>query len=164
VKARVASAVVVALVVLGFASAAGAKSNSPATAQSAANGFIQALLPSSPGQPGICDTKTQSGFFAKRASYLASCSTTDGGFAAFSIFAAKNGSLHVNSPYVGSQLKTFCAGGHAYSTGVKGKFADLYAGTGDGPGTGAAVAQDLAKALGDQIKNVPGHVAPFKVC
>jgi len=165
VKTRVASGLVVALVlVLGVGSAAGAKSNSPATAQAAADGTIQSLLPSSPGQPGICDMKTQSGFFAHRASYLASCSTADGGFAAFSIVAAKNGSLHLHSSYVGSQLHTFCAGGHAYSAGVKGKFADLYAGTGDGPVTEAAVAQDLANALGDQIKGVAGRVAPFKVC
>jgi hypothetical protein len=63
-----------------------------------------------------------------------------------------------------SQLTTFCAAGHAYSMGVKGKFVEVYAGTGDGPGTGAAVAQDITKALADQAKNVPGYVAPFEMC
>jgi hypothetical protein len=163
VRSLVASLAVV-FAIVGMATGAAAKSNSPATAQAAADEFIKSLLPPSPGQPGICDTKTQSGFFAKRASYLASCGRTDGGFQAFSIVAAKNGSVNIKSPYMKSQLKTFCAAGHAYSMGVKGKFVEVYAGTGDGPGTGAAVAQDIPKALGDQTKNVPGYVAPFAVC
>jgi hypothetical protein len=55
-----------------------------------------------------------------------------------------------------SQLTTFCAAGHAYSMGANGRFVEVHAGTGDGPGTGAAVAQDITKALADQAKNVPG--------
>jgi hypothetical protein len=49
--------------------------------------------------------------------------------------------------------------------GVKGKFVDVYAGTGDGSiGTGAAIARDFANAFGDQAKSVPGYVKPFKAC
>jgi hypothetical protein len=154
----------VALLVLVVATGiADAKSNSPATAKAVADGFINSLLPSAPGQSGICDTKTQSGFFAKNAAYLASCTTTDGSFQAFSIADAKNdkAGLRANSPYLNTQLGTICATGHAYSTGVKQKFANIYAGSN---ADSAKVANDLTNLLGSQIKKAKGYIAPFKVC
>jgi hypothetical protein len=148
------------LAVLGLSNAAWAKSNSPASAKAAADGFIDALLPSGPGQPGFCDMKTKSGFFAKRASYLASCARSDGSLEVFSIANAKNGSLNVKSSYVGAQVAVACAAGHAYSTGVKGKFANTYVGSGDS----AAIAKDLADLLATDIKQASGYVAPFMLC
>jgi hypothetical protein len=156
---KVLAAVVVALATM-FATVQVADANSKSSAQGAADGFINALLPSN-GQPGICDVKTQSGFFAKNASYLASCATNDQSFEAFSIVNAKNGSVNVNSPYVKSQLNTLCATGHAYSTGVKGKFANIYGGT---DVNSAGIAQGLANALGQQISKTAGYVKPFKLC
>jgi hypothetical protein len=105
--------------------------------------------------------RTQSGFFAKKSSYLDSCATNDGTFQVFAIANAKSGSLNVNSPYVKSQLNTLCTNGHAYSTGVKGVFATVYAGGND---DNALVAQDVAQATGSQFSKAPGYVKPFKVC
>jgi hypothetical protein len=138
-----------------------AKGNSPANAQAAADGFVDSLMPSAGSTQGICETKTQSGFFAKNASYLASCATADGTFQAFFIVGAKNGSLHTKSSYVGSQLATFCATGHAYSVGVKEKLAAIYAGT----GANVTIAKDFRDLLASEIKkSTPGYVKPFTLC
>jgi hypothetical protein len=140
---------------------ADAKGNSPSTAKALANGTIDALLPTATGPRSFCDLRTQSGFFAKKSSYLDSCTTNDATFQVFAIANAKNGSLNVNSPYVKSQLNALCIDGHAYSTGVKGVFATVYAG---GTPDNAVVAQNLAQATATQFSKAPGYVKPFKLC
>jgi len=159
---RIVAVVFVATLVVVIASGAvaGAKPNSPRTARATATAFVASLLPSAPTQPGICDTKTDSGFFARRASYLASCASSDGAFQFFSIVAARNGPVNTNSPYLESRLTAFCAAGHAYRTGVKGKFVNTYAGA-----LGVAdVASGLAAMGGSDLQKTKGYIAPFKLC
>jgi hypothetical protein len=120
------------LATLALSGVAVAKGNAAANAQSSGDGFVAALMPAADGSTqgqGICNTKTQSGFFAKNASYLASCSSADGTFQAIYIVDGNHKSLKTNSPYVKAQLNTVCATGHAYSVGVKQKFVALYLGT-----------------------------------
>ena len=134
--------------------------NSPAAAQAAGDAFIESLIPSTGGQTGACDTKAQSGFFAKKASYLASCVSADGTLQVFSILDATNKSINTKSSYLKARLKTFCASGHAYASGVKRKFVNIYAGTGAGQGQAA----ELLNTLSGQIQESAGFVPPFKVC
>jgi hypothetical protein len=149
------------VVTLGMLLVAGgvavAKSNPRATAQSTGDQFIAAYLPSAPGQPGICDVKTQSGFFNKNNTYLASCATTDRSLQIFAFVNAKKGaSLAENSPYVAAQLTMICSGGGSvYAAGVKGKFVEIYAGT----GAAVPVASGLRDQLAGQVKNAAGHVS-----
>lgn len=146
------------LAVLAFSGVAAAKGNSASSAQAAGDQFVASLMPSADRTPGACDTKTQSGFFAKNSSYLASCGTADGTFQAFFVVDAKNVSINVNSPYMKAQLNMFCATGHAYSVGVKQKFVAVYAGTGGG----VTIAKDFRDLLAGQIpKSTPGYVKPF---
>jgi hypothetical protein len=143
-----------------------AKGDLAATAQSIGDGFVTSLMPAADSTTGICDVKTQSGFFAKKQSYLASCGTADGSFQAFYIIDVNHKSLNSNSPYLKTQLNTFCSTGHAYSVGVKQKLVAVFAGVGE-PVTGnaAAVAKDMADSLGSDIKSsTPGFVKPFKLC
>jgi hypothetical protein len=92
------------VVLVMAAGVAGAKSNSQADAKAVAEGFIESFLPSEPGRLAICNAETHSGFFAKKASYLASCENSPpASFIAFSITNAKNGSLNTNSPYFKSR-------------------------------------------------------------
>jgi hypothetical protein len=161
---RLVACIVIALGVLtaGGGIAAAKKSNPRATAQSVGDQFIAAYLPSGPGQPGICDVRTQSGFFNKNNTYLASCATNDGSLQIFAIVNAKKGaSLAYNSPYVAAQLTMICnGGGSAYVAGVKGKFVEIYAGT----GAAVPVASGLRNQVADQVKNTPGHVSIDPPC
>ena len=161
------SAVLVAAITLfTFTGIAAAKTNPRDKAKANAEGFVQSYLPSAPGQPGICDMKTQEGFFDKNKMYLASCSTADGSLQIFSIVNATKGSLDEHSPYLEAQLNNFCGGaGSAYAAGVKGKFVNIFAGRGDAASSGSAasVAMGLQRQLADTIKNTAGQVA-VKVC
>jgi hypothetical protein len=124
-------------------------------AKAAAEGSVAAYLPSGPGQTGICDVKTQSGFFAKKHSYLSSCATTDGSFQYFFIANASKGGLNIKSPYLTAQLNTFCNGtGYAYAAGVRGKFLAVFAENGTGGGT---IAKGLRDQLADQLSKYAGQ-------
>jgi hypothetical protein len=161
-KRGMAAVIVAGIVLIGTIDVASAKDDTAATAQSVADGFVTALMPPAGDQTGICDTKTETGFIAKRASYLASCTGNAGTFQFFVVTAAtKKGALDIpKGSYVGTQLGTFCTSGHVYSVGVKRKFIAIYAETGD-----AVVAKDMRDMLAGQVPTTtPGYIKPFTVC
>jgi hypothetical protein len=138
---------------------AGAKKNTPKTAQTFADSQIASLLPSA-GNPGVCDVKGQSGFFAKRKSYLASCSTTDGTLRVFVIARAANGGFKLNSSYFKSQLNDACRGNtFIYSDGVQGLFLETVIEIGDGQ-----EAKGIRDLLASQLKGVKGASTNDQTC
>jgi hypothetical protein len=145
----------------GAASSSEPTTKSPSTAKDGASRFVDALLSRSPGHAPWCDTKTRSGFLARRTFYLASCATNDGTFQFFTVVSARNVTLKQTPPYYQAQLAKFCStGGHAYVTGIRGQFVNTYAGT----GAGQTVAVDLAVAAGNGFRSAKEYVAPAKLC
>jgi hypothetical protein len=146
----------VAASVLVVTGAAAASTNPRNRAKATAEAFVQGLLPGAPDGPRACDVKTQAGFFDKNRMYLAACASNDGTFQFFSMVNATNGgTVNPRSPYVDAQLSTLCnvQGGSAYATGVKGKYVNIFAGS----GSNTTTAKDLSDLLAGQIKNLRGH-------
>jgi hypothetical protein len=158
VKRRLVACVAVALgVVTVGGGVAAATSSSRANAQATGDGFIATYLYGSTHGGAldngnllgeICGTKTQSGFFNRNSTYLASCESSDGTLQIFAIVNAKKGApLALNAPYLVARLHMFCiAGGAAYAEGVKGTYLQIFAGT-DGNVSGAKDLRDR-RALG----------------
>jgi hypothetical protein len=152
--------VAVALGAVTVAGGAAAATSSPrANAQATGDGFIATYLYASTHGGALengnllgetCGTKTQSAFFNKHNTYLASCESSDGTLQIFAIVNAKKGApLAFNSPYLVAQLHVICkAGGAAYAEGVKGKYLHIFAGV-NGSGSTAKGLRDL-RALGLQ--------------
>ncbi len=163
-KRSIALGALVLAILCASAGLAGAKTDPRAKAQSVAEQQVAGFLPSGPGQPGICDTKTFGDFIgSKKQIYLAACSSTDGTFRFFSIVNAVKGSLNIptTQAFLGGQLSDVCnnAGGTATAVGVKTKFVDIFAGS----GASESIASGFANTLKDQVKKTAGYVS-FKAC
>ena len=159
-KRRLFACATVALGVVTVGSGVAAAANTPrANAQATGDGLIATYLYASTHGGAlnngnllgeVCGAKTQSGFFNKNSTYLASCESSDGTLQIFSIVNVKSGArLALNAPYLVGRLHLLCmAGGAAYAEGVKGKYLQIFAGT-DGNVSGAKDLRDL-RALGLQ--------------
>jgi hypothetical protein len=150
---------VASIAVLGSLLARSADAVSAKDAKATAEQRIAAFMPSTPGTSAVCDVRTQSGFFNKKHSYMASCSTSGGSFQYFFIANARNGPFDVKSPYLAAQTGTFCnAGGYVYATGVKGKFLAVFAeaAVGGSPNPGG-MARGLRDSLDAPLKKLAGH-------
>jgi len=91
----------------------------------------------------LCTHRTQSGFFAGKVSYMASCANADDTFEFYSIATAKRHSLNLKSPYMRKRVRDICAAaGQAFLVGAEQKFANIWAGV----GKNASLAQGLAGA------------------
>jgi hypothetical protein len=147
---------VAVLVALAVAPAGASPSND---AKTLAEQRIAAFMPASPGANSVCEVRTTSGFFNKKHSYLASCSTNAGSFQYFFVANARRGPLDVKSPYLSNQIGRFCNnGGYVYATGVKGDFLAVFAeaAVAGSPHPGG-MAQGLRDSLDASLKKLQGH-------
>jgi hypothetical protein len=120
---------------------------------------ITAFMPAGPDAKSVCDVRTTSGFFNRKHSYLASCSTSADSFQYFFIANARNGPLDVKSPYLSNQIGRFCNnGGYVYATGVKGAWLAVFAeATVAGSSNPGGMARGLRNSLDASVKKLKGH-------
>jgi hypothetical protein len=155
----VLGSVCVAVLVALTAAPAGA---TPANdAKTLAEQRITAFMPASPGANSVCQVRTTSGFFNKKHSYLASCSTSADSFQYFFIANARRGPLDVKSPYLSAQIGRFCNnGGYVFATGVKGDFLAVFAEAAvPGSTHPGGMAQGLRDSLDASLKKLKGYKA-----
>jgi hypothetical protein len=153
----VLSSVCVAVLVALAAIPAGAASANDA--KTIAEQRIAAFMPASPDANSVCQVRTTSGFFNRKHSYLASCSTSAGSFQYFFVANARRGPLDVKSPYLSAQIGRFCNnGGYVYATGVKGAWLAVFAEAAiSGSTHPGGLAQGLRDTLDASLKNLKGH-------
>jgi hypothetical protein len=144
---------------VGVVGAKPAAAASAKKAKSAADGVITAYM-TTPGSPGVCDVRTESGFFNKKRSYLASCASNAGDLHIFVITNASKGSFSIKSSLLDTKVGEICGAdnGFAYSVGVKGKLVEIFAenATPDEPEPGG-IARGLRDLLAQQLANTPGR-------